>query len=383
MTTQDPGEGRLQEVPFVDLKAQYESLKPEMDAALHSVLDRTAFVLGPEVDAFERALAQYVGVEHAIGVSSGTDALRLAMEALGIGPRDEVITVANTFIATCEAVSHVGAQVRLVDADPRTYNLDPALLEQAIGPRTRAVIPVHLYGQPADMDPILEIARRHNLAVIEDCAQSHGATYKGKATGTFGDAACFSFYASKNLGAYGDAGAVVTDRDDVAARVRLLSNHGQKARYEHLTVGYCHRLDNLQAAVLGVKLPHLEGWNAARRARAALYDRLLAGVPGIVTPWMLPGTEPVYHLYVIRVTDGRRDALQQHLKAAGVATGLHYPIPVHLQPAYAELGHKTDDFPVSEQLAAQGLSLPMYTELSDEQVHYVAAEIRDFMGDGR
>ena len=383
MTTQDPGEGRLQEVPFVDLKAQYESLKPEMDAALHSALDRTAFVLGPEVDAFERAFAEYVGVEHAIGVGSGTDALRLALEALGVGPGDEVVTVANTFIATCEAVSHARARVRLVDAHPLTYNLDPALLEQAIGPRTRAIIPVHLYGQPADMDPILEVARRHGLIVIEDCAQSHGATYKGKTTGTFGDAACFSFYASKNLGAYGDAGAVVTDRDDVAERVRLLSNHGQKARYEHLVVGYCHRLDNLQAAVLGVKLPHLEGWNAARRGRAALCDRLLAGVPGIVTPWMLPGTEPVYHLYVIRVTDGRRDALQQHLRAAGVATGLHYPIPVHLQPAYAALGHKAGDFPVSEQLAAQGLSLPMYAELSDEQVHYVAAMIREFMTDGR
>lgn len=370
-------------VPFVDLKAQYHSLKPEMDAALQRVLDRTAFVLGAEAEWFEAAFADYVGIRHAIGVSSGTDALRLALEALGVGPGDEVLTVANTFIATCEAVSHVRADVRLVDAHPLTYNLDPALLEAAVGPRTRAVIPVHLYGQPADMDPILAVARRHELLVIEDCAQSHGATYKGRKTGTFGDAACFSFYAGKNLGAYGDAGAVVTGRDDVAEAVRLLSNHGQKVRYEHLAVGYCHRLDNLQAAVLTVKLSYLDDWNAARRSRAALYDRLLAGVPGLVTPWTLPRAEPVYHLYVVQVTAGRRNALQAHLKAAGIATGLHYPIPVHLQPAYASLGHRAGDFPVSEALAAQCLSLPMYPELSDEQVRCVAETIREFMAHGR
>jgi dTDP-4-amino-4,6-dideoxygalactose transaminase len=372
----------LMQVPFVDLKVQYHALKPQLDPVIDSVLDRTAFVLGPEVTAFERAFAGYVGRKYAIGVSSGTSALRLALEALGIGRGDEVITVADTYIGTCEAISHVGANVVLVDADPRTYNVDPAQVEAAITPRTRALLPVHLYGQPADMDPLLEIARRHHLYVVEDCAQSHGATYKDKKTGIFGDVACFSFYPGKNLGAYGDGGAVLTDDDTVADRVRLLHNHGQKVKYEHLAVGYCDRLDNLQAAVLGVKLPHLDGWNAARRSRAALYDRLLSDVPGIVTPYVLPGTAPVYHLYVIRVTDGRRDALQQHLNAAGIATGLHYPIPVHLQQAYASLGHKPGDFPVSEQLAAQGLSLPMYPELADEQVHYVADCIREYMAHG-
>jgi dTDP-4-amino-4,6-dideoxygalactose transaminase len=403
-------------VPFVDLKAQYASLKPQMDATIQSVLDRSAFILGPEVEAFEQAFADYIGVKHAIGVGSGTDALRLALEALNIGPGDEVITVANTYIATCEAITHVGATVRLVDADPRTYNMDVGKLVETVetlikGPRTadcrpplgsqrsvasgrlRAIIPVHLYGQPADMGPIMEIAHKYGLKVIEDCAQAHGAQItnpqsairnpKSWKVGSFGDVACFSFYPGKNLGAYGDAGAVLTNDDNIAERVRMLRNHGQKVKYEHLVVGYCHRLDNLQAAVLNVKLPYLDGWNAARRSRAALYDQLLQDVPGIVTPYVLPHVEPVYHLYVIRVTDGRRDALQRYLNDAGIATGLHYPIPVHLQQAYASLGHKPGDFPVSEQLAVQGLSLPMYPELSDEQVHYVAAKIREFMTHGR
>jgi dTDP-4-amino-4,6-dideoxygalactose transaminase len=366
-------------IPFVDLKAQYTSLKPQIDTAIQGVLDRTAFILGPEVDAFERAFADYIGVTHAVGVGSGTDALRLALEALDIGPGDEVITVADTYIATCEAISHVGAQVCLVDVDPRTYNMDATLLEQVINPQTKAIIPVHLYGQPMDMEPTMEIARRHGLCVVEDCAQSHGATYKGKKTGTFGAVACFSFYPGKNLGAYGDGGAVLTNDDSIAERVRILRNHGQKVKYEHLAVGYCHRLDNLQAAVLDVKSPYLDEWNARRRSRAALYDRLLADAPGIVTPYVLAGTKPVYHLYVICVTDGRRDALREYLNAAGVATGLHYPIPVHLQQAYAALGHKRGDFPVSERIAAQGLSLPMYPELSNEQVEYVADKIKEFM----
>ena len=380
----------MQKIPFVDLNAQYHTLKPEMEAAIQSVLERSAFILGPEVEAFEQAFADYIGVKHAIGVGSGTDALRLAMEALGIGPGDEVITVANTYIATCEAITHVGATVRLVDADPRTCNIDVETLEVGswwledggrIGDRglLRAIIPVHLYGQPADMGPIMEIARKYGLKVIEDCAQSHGALYRGQRTGTFGDVSCFSFYPGKNLGAYGDAGAVLTDDDEVAERVRMLRNHGQKVKYEHLMVGYCHRLDNLQAAILGVKLSHLDEWNAARRSRAALYDQLLQDIPGIVTPYVLPEAEPVYHLYVVSVTDGRRDGLQRYLDGAGVATGLHYPIPVHLQQAYASLGHKPGDFPVSERLAAQGISLPMYPELTDEQVRYVAGKVREFM----
>ena len=403
----------MQKIPFVDLNAQYHTLKPEMDAAIQSVLDRTSFILGQEVEAFEQTFADYIGVKHAVGVGSGTDALRLALEALGIGPGDEVITVANTYIATCEAISHVGATVRLVDTDPQTYNMDLGKLKAEVGSwkmesgrgigdrgRLKAIMPVHLYGQPADMGPIMEIARKYGLKVIEDCAQAHGAKYGisesadrrisgrpsavgGRKVGTFGDVACFSFYPGKNLGAYGDGGAVLTDDDELAEQVRMLRNHRQKVKYEHLIVGYCHRLDNLQAAVLSVKLPHLDEWNAARHSRAALYDQLLQDVPGIVTPYVLPQVEPVYHLYVIRVAEGRRDALQCYLNEAGIATGLHYPIPVHLQQAYAAMGHKPGDFPVSEQLAAQGLSLPMYPELANEQVQYVADRIREFMTNER
>lgn len=369
-------------VPFVDLKAQYASLRPAMDEAIQNVLDRTAYILGPEVASFEQAFAEYVGVEHVVGVSSGTAALRLALEALGIGPGDEVITVPDTYIATCEAITQVGADIRFVDADPRTYNIDSTKLEAAITERTKAIMPVHLYGQVADMDPILEIARRHNLFVIEDAAQAHGAKDKGRNAGTFGDVACFSFYPGKNLGAYGDAGAVATSNAEVADRVRVLSNHGQKRKYEHLAVGYCDRLDNLQGAVLGIKLPHLDGWNARRRSRAAIYDECLANVPGVVTPYCAPENEHVYHLYVIRVTDGRRDALQAHLGEAGIASGLHYPIPVHLQEAYADMGFVPGDFPVSEQIASQGLSLPMFAELTDEQAMLVADTIREFMVNG-
>jgi len=385
-------------IPFVDLNAQYHALKPEMDAAIQSVLERTAFILGPEVEAFEQAFADYIGAKHAIGVGSGTDALRLALEALDIGPGDEVITVANTYIATCEAISHVGATVRLVDADPRTYNMDVEKLEAEIGNRKlalslaegseigrlKAIIPVHLYGQPTDMPAIMKLARKHGLKVIEDCAQAHGAKIvnpkseirnpKSQMVGTFGDVACFSFYPSKNLGAYGDGGAVLTDDDEVAERVRLLRNHGQKAKYEHLVVGYCHRLDNLQAAVLNVKLPHLDEWNAARRAHAALYNQLLSNVPGVVTPYVAANVEHVYHLYVIQVPD--RDEVQATLKAAGVETGIHYPIPLHEQPAYAHLGYKPEDFPVTYALAPWILSLPMYPELKEEQIHYVAEVIR-------
>lgn len=370
------------DIPFVDLKAQYHSLQPEVDEAMQSVLNRTAFIMGPEVQAFEKAFGEFIGVKHVVGVGSGTSALRLALIALGIGPGDEVITVPDTYIATCEAISHTGAQVVLIEADPQTYNLDPKGIEAAITEKTKAIMPVHLYGQPADMDEIMAIARRHNLYVIEDAAQAHGARYNGRRAGSFGDLACFSFYPGKNLGAYGDGGAVVTDDDDLAARLRLLHNHGQEVKYEHLVVGYCDRLDNLQAAVLGVKLPHLDDWNAARRERAAFYDECLANVPGIVTPQIAADNESVYHLYVIRVTDGRRDALQSFLGEAGIASGLHYPIPVHLQEAYADLAHKPGDFPISEQLASQGLSLPMFAEMNDEQGTYVVNKIREFMSNG-
>ncbi len=361
-------------VPFVDLKAQYVSLKPQMDAAIQSVLDRAAFILGREVADFEQAFSRYVGTKYAVGVCSGTDALEMALRVCGIGPGDEVITVPNTYIATCEAISQVGATIRWAEVDERTYNMNAVGIEAAITPRTKALLPVHLYGQPADMGPIMEIARKHSLKVIEDCAQSHGAKWQGQNTGTFGDVSCYSFYPGKNLGAYGDGGAVLTNDEAIAEQVRMLRNHGQREKYVHLIEGYCHRLDNLQAAVLGIKLSHLDEWNAARRAHAEMYDELLTGVPGIVTPYVDPGVEHVYHLYVIQVPN--RDKVQAALKEARVETGIHYPIPLHEQPAYARFGHKPGDYPISHDLGPKILSLPMYPELTEEQIHYVVDTLK-------
>jgi dTDP-4-amino-4,6-dideoxygalactose transaminase len=365
-------------IPFVDLQTQYQALRLELEPALKSVLERGAFIMGAELEAFERAFADYLGIRHCLGVATGTDALELALRALDLGAGDEVITVPYTFIATTEAISHVGATIRWVDVDPRTYNLDPARLEAAITPRTRAVLPVHLYGQPADMDPILAIARRHGLKIIEDCAQAHGARYHGRRVGTFGDLACFSFYPGKNLGAYGDGGAVVTNDDALAKRVALLRNHGQQSKYVHVIEGWCHRLDNLQAAVLGVKLRHLDDWNSCRRQAAAGYDSRLRDLPGVVTPYVLPGVEPVFHLYVIQVPN--RDRVQAALQAEGIGTGIHYPIPLHQQPAYAHLGHKPQDFPTSAGLASKILSLPMFPEITAEQIDVVVATLRTALG---
>lgn len=356
-------------VPFVDLKAQYAAIKSDMDAAIQSVLDRTAFILGREHDEFEAAFAKYVGVQHAIGVCSGTDGLAMALAGCGIGPGDEVVTTANTYIATCEAISSVGATIRWVDADPRSYNMDPALLERAISSKTKALMPVHLYGQPAHMAPIMDVARKHGLKVIEDCAQAHGATYRGQQVGTFGDAACYSFYPGKNLGACGDGGAVVTNDDRIAETVKLLRNHGQREKYIHLIEGHCHRLDNLQAAVLGVKLPHLDEWNTGRRRAAAWYGELLDGDDRIIAPYVPADVEPVFHLYVVQVPD--RDRVQAALKRAGVETGIHYPIPLHEQPAYRRFGHKPEDFPVAHRLGPAILSLPLYPELTRPQVEYI------------
>ncbi|MGB9593666.1 MAG: DegT/DnrJ/EryC1/StrS family aminotransferase, partial [Anaerolineae bacterium] len=294
-------------VPFVDLKAQYAALKPEIDRAIQAVVDRCDFILGQAVSEFEAEFARFCEVRYAIGVANGTDALRLGLLAAGIGPGDEVITAANTFIATTEAISQTGAAFRLVDVDERTYNLNPALLEEAITPRTRAILPVHLYGQSADMDPILDVARRHNLVVMEDACQAHGARYKGRRAGSMGHLAAFSFYPAKNLGAYGDAGAVVTNDEALARRLDLLRNHGQKSKYEHVMEGYCSRLDTLQAAVLRVKLRYLDAWNARRRQVAAWYNERLADLP-VVRPHVMPDVEHVYHLYVIRTE--RRDALR-------------------------------------------------------------------------
>jgi dTDP-4-amino-4,6-dideoxygalactose transaminase len=362
-------------VPFVDLKVQYAALKPEIDAAIQDVLNRTAFILGPEVTALETAFAEYLGAKYVVGVSNGTDALRLALEALGIGAGDEVLTVPNTYIATCEAISQAGAACRWTEIDGATYNLDPARLEAAITSHTRAIMPVHLYGQPADMAPIMEEARRRGLRVIEDACQAHGARYRSRRVGTFGDVGCFSFYPGKNLGGYGDGGAIATDDPALADKVRMLRNHGQKEKYIHQVEGYCNRLDNLQAAVLNVKLPHLDTWNAQRRAHAALYTELLAGVPGVATPYVMPDVEHVYHLYVVQVP--HRDQIQAALKAAGVETGIHYPVPLHQQPAYARLGYQEGDFPISASSAPRLLSLPMFPELTTEQIHFVVDALKD------
>jgi dTDP-4-amino-4,6-dideoxygalactose transaminase len=365
-------------IPFVDLRTQYKSLRPRVDEAIQSVLDRGAFIMGREHDEFEQAFAAYVGAKYCVAVSNGTDALQLALRACGIGVGDEVITVPNTFIATTEAISWTGGTIRWVEVDSRTYNMDPHGIEAAITPSTRALLPVHLYGQAADMTPILEIARKHGLRVIEDCAQSHGAKYHGRSVGTFGDAGCFSFYPGKNLGAYGDGGAVVTDEESVADSLRLLRNHGSREKYVHAREGFCCRLDNLQAAVLMVKLPHLDDWNAARRLAAAHYDRLLRGVPGVITPHVPFGTEPVYHLYVVQIPD--RDRVQAELKAGGIETGIHYPVPLHQQPAYVHLGHKSEDFPVSAGLGPRILSLPMFPEITIEQVEAVVAALQRAVG---
>jgi dTDP-4-amino-4,6-dideoxygalactose transaminase len=366
-------------VPFVDLQAQYRSIKAEVDAAVQRVLDTSAFILGREVEAFERAFAEYVGARECVGVSNGTAAIQLALQACGVGPGDEVIVPANTFFATAEAVSTAGATPVFVDCDPVNYNIDPARIDEAVNERTRAVIPVHLYGQPADLDPIFEIAERRNLIVIEDAAQAHGARYKGKRVGSLARAGCFSFYPGKNLGAYGEGGAVVTNDAGVARRLRMLRDHGSEQKYRHELVGYNFRLEGIQGAVLNVKLKYLDDWNALRRRHAARYRELLAPLAesgALALPQEADYAEHVYHLFVVQ-TDAR-DSLQRYLSAAGVQTGIHYPVPVHLQPAYASLGYKEGDFPNAESQSARVLSLPMFAELTEHQLRYVAHALADF-----
>ncbi|MEO0248159.1 MAG: DegT/DnrJ/EryC1/StrS family aminotransferase [candidate division WOR-3 bacterium] len=359
-------------VPFVDLKMQYEAIQKELNAELQKVFEKTAFILGPTLKEFEEAFARYCGVKHAIGVANGTDALILALKALGIGPGDEVITAVNTFIATAEAIIHAGATPIFVDCDPQTYTIDVSQIRDKITSRTRAIIPVHLYGQPADMDPILGIAKNRGIHVIEDAAQAHGALYKNRRAGSLGDVACFSFYPAKNLGAYGDAGAVVTNDEKIALTVRKLRDHGGVEKYQHDLIGYNSRLDTLQAAVLLVKLKYLDAWNRRRQEHAQLYNELLSQIPGIVTPTVLDRATHVYHLYVVRVERGNRDELQRFLRERGVHTGIHYPQPLHLTPAFSWLGYQAGDFPIAERYAQQILSLPMYPELTREQIEYVA-----------
>jgi dTDP-4-amino-4,6-dideoxygalactose transaminase len=365
---------KITQIPFVDLAAQYAGIEGEVNVALQEALKRTDFILGRDVKLFEEEFATFCETEHAIGVDSGTSALELCLRAFGIGAGDEVITAANTFIATTLAISYTGATPVLVDADPENYTIDVSRLEDAITERTRAIMPVHLYGQCADMDPILEIAREHGLIVIEDACQAHGARYKGKRAGSMGHAAAFSFYPAKNLGAYGDGGAVVTNDEEVYRSIRMLRDYGQTEKYHHVLRGYNRRLDTLQAACLRVKLKYLDSWNAARSRHAALYNRLLAGTQ-VITPVEMDYAQSVWHLYVIRVGD--RSALKARLADRGIATGIHYPVPIHLQQAYSDLGYARGDFPVTEDYAGQILSLPMYTELTPEMVEYVADSIQD------
>jgi dTDP-4-amino-4,6-dideoxygalactose transaminase len=337
------------------------------------VLESAQFVLGEEVAAFEEEFARYCGARHGVAVNSGTSALHLALLAAGVGPGDEVITVPFTFVATVAAIRYTGARPVFVDIEPASYTMDVTQVERAIRPRTRAILPVHLYGQPADMDPILEIARRHNLVVIEDAAQAHGAQYNGRRVGSLGDLGCFSFYPGKNLGAYGEGGMVVTDNLEHARTLRMLRDWGAERRYEHVLPGFNYRMEAIQGAVLRVKLRHLEAWTEARRAHAAAYDRLLSKA-GVATPRALPGRRHVYHIYAVRVP--QRDRAQQALHRQAIATGIHYPIPVPLQKAHADLGHGPGDFPVSEQVAAEILSIPMFSELSTSQVQVVVTAIR-------
>ena len=360
-------------VPFVDLKAQHRPLAADIEAAVHAVFERGDFIMGAAVEQFEAEYAALIGTRHAISVGTGLAAIELALRAFGVGPGDEVITAANTFIATVLAISAVGATPVFVDMDRDTYTIDPAAIAAAVGPRTRAIVPVHLYGQPVDLDGVMAVATRHNLLVVEDAAQAHGARYGSRRAGSFGNAAAFSFYPSKNLGAYGDAGIIVTDDDAAAAKLRLLRNYGQRVKYYHSVVGTNSRLDTVQAAVLRVKLPHLDAWNAARRRHAAAYRALLP--KRVHTPAEAANAEHIYHLYVIETEN--RDRLQQRLRARQIDTGIHYPVPAHLQEACVPLGYKAGDFPVTEAAAPRILSLPMYPELTGEQIDYVVEAVAD------
>ncbi len=362
-------------VPLLDLKAQYAGIKDEVLAAVSDVLESQVCILGPRVEELEQRVAALSDSKHAVGVSSGTDALLAALMALEIGPGDEVITTSFSFFATAGCVARVGATSVFVDIDPRTYNIDPRQIERAITPRTKAIIPVHLFGQMCDMDPIMEIARRHNLCVIEDAAQAISATYKGRKAGSIGTVGCFSFYPTKNLGGAGDGGMLVTNDADLNERLQVMRSHGSKPKYHHKVVGGNFRLDPLQAAILLVKLPHLEAWSEARRRHATIYDQAFAGSP-IDAPWISPDTKSIYNQYVIRVPG--RDELIAHLQAAQIGTEVYYPVPLHLQECFRNLGYKEGDLPESERAAREVLALPVYPELSREQIGFVCRTILDW-----
>jgi dTDP-4-amino-4,6-dideoxygalactose transaminase len=361
-------------IPYLDLKAQYRSIKPEIDEAVGRVLESAQFVLGPEVARFEEAFAAYSGAPFGVAVNTGTSALHLALLAAGIGPGDEVITVPHTFVATVAAIRYTGARPVFIDIDPRSFTMDPARIADAITPRTKAIIPVHLYGQTADMDPIVAIARQHGLIVIEDGCQAHGAEYNGRRVGSLGDLACFSFYPGKNLGAAGEGGMVVTANEAYAKKMRMLRDWGCEQRYHHVLQGFNYRMEGIQGAILGVKLRYLDVWTEARRVRASTYRSLLSA-SGIRLPEEMPYAKHVYHIYAVRSAD--RAGLQRSLETRGIHTGLHYPVPVHLQVAHQDLGYRAGDFPHSEAAAAEVLSLPLYPELPLEQLEQVADAVRD------
>ncbi len=360
---------------MVDVVGQYKKIKDEIDAAVHRVLDSGQFILGNEVGEFECQIAGYLGVQYAVGCASGTDALQVAMMAIGIQPGDEVITTPFTFVATTETVVLLGAKPVYVDIDPKTFNIDASQIEAAITPRTKAIIPVHLYGQAAEMNPIMAIARRYNLRVVEDAAQALGASYKGKKVCTFGDIGCISYFPSKNLGAFGDAGMVVTNDAGLAERMKMITVHGSKTRYYHDILGVNSRLDTLQAAILSVKLKYLEDWNAARRIAAARYNALLSGTP-VTVPYVSPECEHIFHQYTLRAP--KRNELAEHLRRKGIPHAIYYPVPLHLQKAFAVAGKGKGDFPVTEQAAEEVISLPMHTELTEEQLVYITDAIREF-----
>jgi len=368
----------MTDIPVVDLKAQYASIKSEIDAAIQRVIENTSFIMGPEVRNFEAAFARFVGVSEAAGVASGTAALHLALLAAGIGPGDEVITTPFTFYATAEAIEQAGATPVFVDITPDTYNIDSSKIEAGITSRTRGIVPVHLFGQAADMDAIMAVARAHGLWVIEDAAQAHAAEHRGRRCGSMGDLACFSFYPSKNLGGYGDGGMVTSSNAALMARVRRLRDHGRIGKYEHLELGWAYRLDALQAAILSAKLPHVEAWTAARQAAAGRYDALFAD-SAVMTPVAREDNRHVYYAYAVRVP--RRDALLEHLAANGIGAVIHYPIPMHLQPAYREMGLPRGTFPVAEMVADQIISLPMFPEITPAQQQRVAETVLAFLAD--
>lgn len=364
-------------IPLADLGLQYRSIKPEVDAAIIRVIESGQFVLGPAVKSFEDSFSAVYGVKHSIGCSSGTAALHMALKALDIGSGDEVITTAMSFIATASAIDLAGAKPVLVDIKLDSATIDPAAIEAAITPRTKAIIPVHLYGQCADMDPILQLANKYRLAVIEDAAQAHGAEYKGRVAGTMGIISCFSFYPGKNLGAFGEGGLVATSDDGIASKLRMLRDWGQERRYHHVLKGFNYRMDGIQGAVLGIKMKHIESWTEGRRKVAASLTAALcsAGIGEINLPKELEGRRHVWHVYGVRVPPDKRGAIAEQMAAAGISTGLHYPVPIHLQPCFADLGYKLGDFPKSELQANSELSLPMYPEMSDASVDRIANEL--------